>query len=629
MIKYLVIAVLFLSSPAFAVFSPPVGIPDPSDYFGVFDPIDAIVPDSSTMCSSWPSAQDSSCYYIDNSVSCTDSLNTYGYPANPRCTIPINPTLIAGDYMEIQGGGAAYTGSFRPRGVGTAASPIWIVGKNTAVLDINIDIGYNNTAEAAYMVFDSVNISKATASGNGISIRPRYDNNTVHHIVIRNANIVGSTVNALDGGAISVGADEATQSTRPVTDIVLYNLNIYNWGNPTDPNEECGVYPDSHLTRLWVLDSDIHDNAEDGLAGSHSGERTSTYYYIGRNNIYDNVTNAIDIKGYGTGVIISENDMYGHHAGAYSSGDGESIVIHYSGDSTGNSYWNNFPEDVSVLFNTIHDSDRGVVTSDAQDVRIIGNVFYGINHLPAGAFNPATAYAHSAINVRGIKGDVWIVNNTIYDSDGGILTPENPAVYNAGSLYYKAYSVSYNSETYVCIDDNAGAGITGIAPSNATYWKPVRVQILGNIITERTEELGRDIFIQYSTFGDNSVDMDYNLTYESTWGECIGYGSSTIIDLAGLQSASDHCDNCKNTDPLLVNPTTDFSIASSSPAKDASLEELASSSAYDDFLDTFSINIQVDKASASRPLSTLWDIGAYEYNEATAPHSRGTVLLGQ
>src|SRR5690606_14991445 len=125
----------------------------------------------------------------------------------------------------------------------------------------------------------------------------------------------------------------------------------------------------------------------DGFGGSHGGQRTSTGYYIGRNQIYDNLTDPMDIKAMGV-VVASENRIWGHQdvwvSGEHkSSGSGAGATFHYAGSSTGPNFWKNFPEDSSFLFNTVIGGRSGIGTSGTGRLRIIGNIFQQTRHKPS------------------------------------------------------------------------------------------------------------------------------------------------------------------------------------------------------------------------------------------------------
>jgi hypothetical protein len=627
-------------------YTPPAGVPDPGTTWGTLHPIDTPNPTASTYAPGWfqstPRANSIAngdahdCYYVDNGAAgATDTSNTYGYPGHPRLTVP-NIVYSPGAYVEIHGDGATgshkYTTSMNPRGAGTAGSPIWFVGVNKPLFTAKLDFGAASSAHNSYMIFDGLYYLGAR-----FDIRPRFAGNQFDHLCFRNCNLNGNSLAAI-GSGISVGADTISDTTRTTQDIVVYNCEIYNYGDKNNPNEECGFYPLFFVTRCWVLDNNIHDVAEDGCGGSHSGQRTSSYYYIGRNQIHDDLTNGVDIKQYGAGVVISENTIWGHHDvwvnGVHkSSGTGESLVLHYSGNSTGSGSWKDYPEDISVLFNTIYDSRYGISTSQVGRLRVIGNVIYEQHTEP-------TDYTDIpyAISLRGIRGDFWVENNTIYSSDGGISVGDDPAAYSSTTTYYRGYTVSYSGASYVCIDDKSDAGIVGIAPSDSTHWKTFRVQIWGNVISNRNMQAQGDLTYVGSAFANNSTDEDYNLFYNSAWGEKIIYGGSDAHTLAWIKANTTKEAHGINGNPSLsgikgigdtVDVQNDFVLQSDSPAIDASTEGKAPSG-YADFLSTFGLDIKRDRRGNLRPMGDGWDMGANEFDgsgNSQAPAPPGGLIV--
>ena len=101
----------------------PIGIPNPSVHFGSVDPIEDSAPLTASKCPDWPSSETTGCYYINKSAQCSNS-NTFGYPNNPRCSIPESYT--AGSYVEIHGGN--YTEKLSIQSKGTQSNPVWIRG---------------------------------------------------------------------------------------------------------------------------------------------------------------------------------------------------------------------------------------------------------------------------------------------------------------------------------------------------------------------------------------------------------------------------------------------------------------------------------------------------------------------
>ncbi len=615
------VAILLLcGSLSAAAYNTPIGIPDPGTNWGILHPIDTAKPTRATIAPGWFEATPRvnsiaagdahDCYYIDaTNGAATDTSNTYGSPTTPRLTVP-SKTYSAGSYIEVHGNGATgsslYSGTFVPAGVGSATNPIWFVGINQPIFSGKLDLGNGNLARVSYLLFDGIQWS----NGSKIDMRPRFTNNVIDHIAFRNCSILGTRTNAGTGG-ISIGS-AAFDPSQVTSEIVIYNCDIGWAGNKSAPAEECGVYPTLQVSNLWVLDSLIHDNAEDGFAGSHGGQRTSTRYYIGRDQIYSNVSNGIDIKQMGK-VVISECDIRDAHLSTPNqTGSGEAIVLHYSGDSvpgTTADTWKDWPSDVSVLFCTIHDSDFGIVCSTIDTFRAIGNVFYNCNHSTT-PWDPTSSYATgTAIHLRGSRMDTFVANNTIYNCDNGIESPDTWTAYNATNTYWHGSIVGYSNANYACILDAWPVGVSNVPPTDTTYWREAKRQIWGNIVCNRAEPTGRDIYLS-ATMATNALAFDYNLI--STNGGSVSYGASTVRNLAWVQANTPHQAHGLSGDPLLVNPAgLNFGLQATSPAIGASTEGIGTT-AYSSFAAVFGITILSDRLGRSRPIG-LWDMGAYEY----------------
>lgn len=623
-------APLALCSALHAQWVPPIGIPDPADEWGVADPIDDPKPDTTTHCPGWheipkransiAAGDDRNAYYVDNThPSATDTGNTYGHPDLPRLTPPLGVVLLAGDYMEIHGDGNAmlqanpYTTALRPRGEGTEANPIWIVGVDQPQFTA-IDICfYSSPLATSYIIIDGLYVV-----GGGAQVRPRYVGCSADHIAFRNCVIDGTSL-VTNGSGFSVGASAIYDPIRPTTNIVFYNGRIGNFGDKTNPGEECGVYPSANATGFWVVDSEVHDNAEDGFAGSHGGEWSSSHYYVGRCNIHSNVTNAVDIKGMAAPVVFSECKIHNHYDNPFSSGGG-SLVVHYSGDSyppTQPSVWNNHPEGFYFLFNEVYDTDQGFETSIADDVTIVGNVFRDIQQAQVG-WDPNSAYSWgAAIHMRGLLGDTYIAHNTFYNCSQGFQCPSTLSNYSAATEYFRSMTAYHNGQWYRLdydTDPTFPTGVTGVAPPNAAYWTPFELEIVGNIFTARNEPTGRDIYFSDDEYGDTFL-IDNNLIY-TAGGENISYGSASIINGATWTRNQ----NGSYADPLLNDPANgDYSLQAGSPAIDSAIE----GAAYALYNSLWGENIEVDYLGNARPYNTTWDMGAVEAG-ATPPVPGGT-----
>ena len=538
-------------------YEPPIGIPSPS--FGIEEPTYS----ASIHCPNWPlnvnskaNGDNYDCYYIDNSVSCTDSGNLYGYPDNPRCTLP-EGSLSAGAFVDVRGGVTTpYTAGgdrFDWTGTGTPQDYILITGKNAAqapILSEFIHIGTGNSA--SYMILENMKIKPPKY---GISLRPTTDGHDIDHISLRNLEIRG-TGNFKVCSSVSVGLYNTQDYPNSETsNVVVYNVTSYDSGqwNATSEDDCSSFYMQGNSHYFWVLDSLSYRTGGDSVAGGHAANRTSSHYYIGGNNFYQNRENGIDIKEINN-IVISGNTIYNHRP--IDSAPGEAIVIHYGSHSVG-------PNEAWVIFNTIHDNENGIVFTMADNAYIIGNLIYEINHTNPD-WNPTSAYSNGAgIHIRGVD-KAYVTGNTLYGYDTGIQIPLGSSEYH----------------------------------------------IENNILSNRREPSGYEVHI---ASGATSVDFDYNLFHYSEASSLFGYDSSSPRDLSYLQGVG-VCLHCLEDDPLFADTgNNNFELVGGSPAIDTGMV----SSVYQTFFDTYGENISRDMNGIIRPQGSAWDIGAYEYQSVS------------
>ncbi len=553
-------------------YTPPIGIPNPANDFGVFGQINQATP-------SWPAewlavttSAKTDYYFIDNSDPlCTNTSNTYGHPQLPRCAPP-EGLLNAGAYIYFNGG--TYTPALSAgdrydwNGMGTAANPIWITGNpyTRPLFTEKIQIGA--VGPASYIVLENLDMEGVTNSGS-ILIYPGVDNDDVDHIIVRNIKIVGNGSD-LDNGGIAVGLSVSVSVTpNSLTSyIVLYDNEISRIGyiGPDGAaGDEPGILNAHNTDHVWVLDSTIHHVGSDSVAGSHYSNNADKYthnYFIGRNILYQNGENSIDLKTVEKSVI-SENIMFGPHQDE----NGWAVVLHYG------AYSNNPTRDAWVLYNKIYDSGGGIGITDGENAYIIGNEIVGVHQKP----NFTDSVDGTCMGVRGTDGIVKYINNTCYDYDEGI---------------YFGPTLSASTGDFAYIN--------------------------GNIFSNRKSTGRFDINISGGATESTLVDMDYNLFNPISGTPSFNWSSATRT-LAYMQGTALECTHCVSSDPLFASTTgRDFRLTSSSPAKDVGIQD----SVYDLFFSNYGVSIEKDFLNLARPQNSVWDLGAYEYpvTDSTAPN---------
>ena len=555
--KTLILSLILIASAL--AYEPPIGIPDPAEFWAEFGEIDQPTPAWPASWLSGTTTATDNYYYIDNThPSATDSSNPFGHPQLPRATFPGSLSFSAGTYIYCHAG--SYSAPLEDlRGVGTAASPIWLTGNasNRPILTNAAHFGRGASGDTSYWIMENLFFSGPPA---GINIRPTVDGQSIDHVLIRNIKIQ-QTGTAADAGGILVGIS-STDDTIPnstITDVVVYNCDISYCGDRIT-TDTTGVYNGFHTDRVWVSDNLIHHVGADSIAGSHFSNRTTqttNNYYIGRNTLYGNGENGIDIKA-ATGVIISQNTIYG----PFEREQGAAIVLHSGAPPAVR------VEDCAVIFNRIYHCSAGIQTGfshGADNMQITGNLFYDIKSSYSAVTDPGINGL--CIQLGGSNGDFHISNNTFHDYDRGILLGD------VGS------------------SDN--------------------IYIHGNVFANRFLAAEHDIDVFGGSAASARVDLSNNCYYQPTHGASWQWDGATR-DLAYMQGTAGEEVGSITSDPLFLNPATgNFTIPSASPLVGASTQ----GAAYAAFAAMFpGRSAEFDFRGGGRPSATTWDIGAVEHN---------------
>jgi hypothetical protein len=520
--------VLITARPGAAqTWQPPLGIPAPS--FGITE----VAP---PLPSPWASDV-GGFYYVQEGGGNPGN----GFPGNPRGTIPAS--VPAGAVVVIAG---TYNVNHEKNFItlnGVPGAPIFLRGLSN---EQRPTITQKWIVQGAYYVLEYLNFQWSNSSGNG---KLEF---LGHHAVLRHSDLRGDT-------ATGVGAVFPQGSQ-----LVIWNNFLHDMGDvhaSFDQDNHCiAVGPGTD--NLWIVDNEIARCSGDGIqlnAGDPSVQATLHHVYIGRNNSHSHKQSGMWTK-QAVDVIFSQNSIHSMRPSNSS-----------SGQCTGGQYG---PEYVWFLFNVMQDCDSGVRIESTSDlgtgtkVFVIGNVIHNIHSQFPDLDNP---HASAAIVFRGLT-EHYVVNNTIWNYDAGIMSPA-----------------------------------TGF------------VHIENNILGGRTQPLGRDVFLEDGGLAAAS-NFNNNLLSGSTR---IQWGSSAVQSLEQFQSSTGKGQGSFVADPRFVDPVVgNFDIQPSSPAIDAGI----SHAVYAIFQARYGINLGWDAASRPRPQSRAFDIGAFEFGSSRVEPVTGLAL---
>ncbi len=89
-----------------------------------------------------------------------------------------------------------------------------------------------------------------------------------------------------------------------------------------------------------------------------------------------------------------------------------------------------------------------------------------------------------------------------------VLRGGAPANYNGLTTYYLYHRVLLNGRTYRCLNDNAGAGITGISPPDPVYWERAGILMTGDVDGVPTVGIDGNLVVDDSILA-RSIYADY------------------------------------------------------------------------------------------------------------------------
>jgi hypothetical protein len=554
-----VVLIVCISVAALAQGQPPIGIPVPPWEIKQIAPIDPSPPIQDVAPAQWqppigipvppwgitqvapsdpsPWIQDvPGFYYVDSTVAAaTDTNNPHGWPGQPRKTIP--NIVPAGSVVELRGAySRAHTSPYTLHLNGTSTAPVFVRGANSSSRPV-VTAGWE--ISGTYFIVENITFACC-----GVAIIA-----PVNTGALRNSEVRGT----LTSGGMFIGswAYPAITTNFVVLGCVIHDNGDVNAAFDQDKHG-IGIGWNGGADHIWILDSEFYRNSGDGIqiaAGNPTRQASVNHIYVGRN-----VSHHIKQSGFwskqAVDVIFSQNVVYGHRRGNSSYGSG--MGFQYA------------PERIWFLFNHIYDNDFGIgLSSDSglgtgTNSYFVGNVIHNI-HAFSGGFNPNSAWSNAAFMMAGGV-NRWVVDNTVYDIEGGINLPGGGNVYAANNI------------------------IAGLSAAG-----------------------GRHIFLE-------SVNSTAASTLKNTLiGEAprLSWGSAaTFTSVSSFQSATGKGLNTIVASPSFVNATTgDFHLNSVSPGTNAGTVE----SVYDTFLSLYGLDIRKAADGVPRPaVGASSDLGAYQ-----------------
>jgi hypothetical protein len=439
---FIIALVLFGITTGVQAYDMPIGIPD-----AWIDP-DITAPERPA---DW-SSEVAGYYYIDNSVVCSDS-NTYGWPANPRCTFPA--VYEAGDYVEVHGGPYNWTSTRYLTMNGTFANPIWFRGLVNDMPEIQMNLVVKGT----YAYIENLNIT----NNNTISVRP-HNNVQTNNILIRGCTITGTGTDV--GNSSGIGTSGL--SGYVTHDCMYYNNTLSYLGDSelSTENDFHGFTTGSYVNNIWILENETHHNGGDGVQLSHNGV-DAHHIYIGKNHFHHEGENAVDIKK-ANNVIVSQN--IAHDFVKRNNSSGVAMVIHYD------------PDNIWILYNEVYNTEWAIQTTGSTNTWFIGNVMYNVHH--SGSWDPDSGYSSGvAMHFRGDSSG-GAIYNTVFDYDTGLqlTTGETSYVIENNIFADRAEPTGYDiriADANIASVTTLSRNLMHTSGNSRTYWAGTIYDVAG------------------------------------------------------------------------------------------------------------------------------------------------------
>ncbi len=229
--------------------------------------------------------------------------------------------IPAGTIIELSGGPYA-GGKLEISGTGTKDKPIYVRGPSATNRTV---IQRRTTIKGSYLIVENIDFDLSKVS-DGMSIQAS------DHVALRH-----SEVHGFDPGKFST-ALYLSQSD----DIVLIGNSIHDNGDFGFVGEQ-----DVHgiggggVHRIWIVDNSLFKNRGDSIQFGHKAGNTSGGICVGRNDIYGDGENCVDIKET-SDVIVTQNKLHKTAFGA------PLVVFH------------DCPVNAALIYNELYDTGVGV-----------------------------------------------------------------------------------------------------------------------------------------------------------------------------------------------------------------------------------------------------------------------------
>ncbi len=410
---------------------------------------------------------------------------------------------------------------------------------------------------------------------------------------------------------------------------VIANLEAFYWGNWTIVERfrfinSCKTSTRPMLKGGPVLNVCVRDCLFDGTGqegwqicittGGATGNSAAMYtlnLVVLRNLMRNYGDWQATVENDATGVIASENatnvwvlDNEMHHMG----GDGMRFGPDQGAEVSGANYY--------AGRNHLHDNrENAIDIKQARHTVLSENIMHG--------FAPSSSSGGTALAIHYEPEDVWILNNTIYDTRRGIVSSGVKDCYVIGNRFYDC------SQYPIFLDRGGGtfyvANNTIVSCANGPVTSGVvdALHYWNNIVSDVTPAGGYHFAIMDTGVAADSTAETF-LFNQSSGDLRIRWGDRTYTDVQNWIAGSSQGGGSFRADPSFVQDgSRNYHITSASPARDAgvSISDLAQK-----FQSSFGVPLGIDFDGNARPSGPATDIGADEIPDGSTPQNSPPTL---